>query len=231
MGKSDSLIFPEYLSLLNDVLSTKSITSIAFLGFPCENELTRKIRGLSFILEPKIRHFYDLQLGNWDINSDWSLLQKYDLIVCTRTAYFAKNPDVFINKCNDHLKDGGYALIDWGLGDHWRFKQYKVGWVRNDEHEYAYKPDNFLYSCFWNDDLEKDENVNTFWTWVTSEPSFGYLFNNELKKVVYDEVPSIVSYKTHALKCVTLWHTSPQLYIITIFQKHVGAQVVDNATR
>ena len=35
-------------------------------------------------------------MGNWDINTDWELKKKYNTIICTRCAYFAKNPEDFI---------------------------------------------------------------------------------------------------------------------------------------
>ena len=80
MGKSDAIIFPEYVQALSQI--DRKINSVAFLGFSAENSLTRRI-----LCEN--RSFYDLSLGNWNINSDWSLDKKYDLIVCTRCAYFS----------------------------------------------------------------------------------------------------------------------------------------------
>ena len=86
---------------------------------------------------------YDLELGNWNINSDWKLPKKYNSIISTRCPYFAKNPKDFIKRCYDNLEDNGEIFLDWGLGDHWRFENYKVGWVKDGEHEFAYKNDNF----------------------------------------------------------------------------------------
>ena len=83
---------------------------------------------------------YDLQLNNWDINDEWELPRKYDTIICLRCPYFSKNPKDFISRCYDSLNDGGKLYVDWGLGDHWRFEEYKVGWVKNGEHEFAYGP-------------------------------------------------------------------------------------------
>ena len=127
MGKSDPFVFSEYEKALEGLTAN----SIAFLGFSKENNFTRK-------LQAPTRHFYDLSLSNWGINDDWNLSQKYDLIICTRCAYFAKDPQNFISKCINHLTSGGHALVDWGLGDHWRFQDFKVGWVKDGEHEYAY---------------------------------------------------------------------------------------------
>ena len=105
---------------------------------------------------------YDLQLGNWNINSDWSLEKKYDTIVCTRCPYFAKDPEDFIRRCHDHLNPGGRLIVDWGLGDHWRFDNYKIGWVKNGEHEYHYTDDNFLWSTVWDDSFKEHEQYKSF---------------------------------------------------------------------
>jgi hypothetical protein len=209
MGKSDSIIFNEYKSVLSNIKS--QINSVAFLGFSQENDLTKSIVA-------KTKSFYDLSLGNWDINSDWTLDQKYDLIVSTRCPYFSKDPKAFIKKCKNHLTERGYALIDWGLGDHWRFKDYKVGWLRHGELEFAYKPTNFLYSCYWHDDLLLDQNVNLFWDSILLNPEFGYTNQNNLKEVVEKEIPYLVNYKVEKIKTVFLWPERPQLYIITLIR-------------
>jgi hypothetical protein len=208
MGKSDTIVFEEYASILKDV---NHVESTAFLGFSKENEFTLSIKS-------KTKDFYDLDLKNWNINEDWSLNKKYDLIVNTRSAFFSKRPDIFIKKCQDHLNHDGLALVDWGLGDHWRFKNYKVGWVRNNEHEWAYKEGNFLYSCFWNDLLLEDREVKNFWNAV-KQRSFGYHEQDDLKNVVSQEVPCLVDYNVKDIKTKFLWPESPQLYIITLISK------------
>lgn len=211
MGKSDTAIFEEYSSILKNI----NADSVAFLGFHQENAFTNK-------LNIPIKHFYDLSLGNWNINDDWLLQQSYDLIICTRCAYFSKNPQIFIDKVKSHLSVGGQALIDWGLGDHWRFRQYKVGWVRNNEQEYAYQPDNFLYSCFWNQEVSELNDVKQFWEAVKSNKKFNYSLESSLDDVVKREVPKLVDYKYKQLKTKFLWPESPQLYIITL---------IDNKTK
>ena len=188
MGKSDTLIFPEYASMVSNL----AYDSIAFLGFSSENQLTKSLKG-------SVRHFYDRDLNNWEINSEWQLLQKYDLIVCTRCAYFSKNPNDFIDRCRLHLTNQGSALIDWGLGDHWRFRNYKVGWVRHGEHEFAYHPQNYLYSCYWNESLTRDNQVQKFWNSVKKKTEYGYKEQDTIEEVVLSEVPSIVEYDTKRL--------------------------------
>lgn len=208
MGKSDQFIFPEYLKILNNI----NAKSIAFLGFSKENDFT-------ISLKAPIKNFYDLTLGNWDINSDWKLDRKYDLIISTRCPYFSKDPSTFVRKCLDSTTDGGHVLLDWGLGDHWRSKNYKVGWVRNGEHEFAYYPDNFLYSCYWNDELVNDSEIKKFWDAVKKNPQFCYHEVDDLSKIVKKEVPCIVDYNAKKIKTIFLWQDNPQLYIITLIEK------------
>lgn len=206
MGKSDSFIFPEYAKILPRL----EYGSIAFLGFSSENDFTRKILG-------KDRHFYDLSIGNWNINSAWSLKQSYDLIVCTRCAYFSKEPNDFIERIKNHLNKGGHALVDWGLGDHWRFTNYKVGWLRDGEHEFAYAPNNFLHSCLWKESFLQESEVQNFW--INIKGKFEYDNDASLDFIVRQEVPKVVEYDYKKISFKTLWPDSPQLYIITLVEK------------
>ena len=207
MGRSDDLLFPEYAKILGGIPRPDSI---AFLGSKEDNRFTST-------LSAKTRDFYDLQLGNWDINEDWHLPQKYDLIVCTRCAYFSKDPYKFVEKCKSHLTSTGHALIDWGLGDHWRFPNYKVGWLRQGEHEFAYSSDNYLYSCYWNGLLKSHDQVQKFWNCVKNKTEYGYKDEDTIDSVVLSEVPSIVNYNTERISIRCLWpEENPQLYIITL---------------
>ncbi len=158
---------------------------------------------------------YDMQLKNWNINSNWELNKKYDTIICLRTAYFAKNPKDFIRRCYEHLNEDGMLYVDWGLGDHWRFENYKIGWVKNGEHEYAYKEDNFLWSTTWNDKFLEDEQFKVF---EKATRKFGY---DNVKKTIYEEVPNVLEFeRIDALfktgyTTLTLWpEKKPQLYIL-----------------
>jgi hypothetical protein len=206
MGKSDVFIFNEYLKILDNL----NCGSVAFLGFPGENNFSRKILSNQ-------KDFYDFSLGNWEINSDWSLQRKYDLIVCTRCPYFSKNPFDFFKKCMEHLNTNGKLLLDWGLGDHWRFKNYKVGWTRQNEHEYAYRTDNLLYSCLWNQDFCLNEEVIKFWNHVKGK--FDYSPEENLNDVIKKEIPYIVNYPFDKISFKFLWPELPQLYIITLTTK------------
>jgi|TARA_Y100000310_G_scaffold122315_1_gene120977 SAM-dependent methyltransferase len=156
---------------------------------------------------------YDLRLGNWDINSDWSLPKKYDAIVSTRCPYFAQDPEDFIRRCHENLKEGGQIFIDWGLGDHWRFEKFKVGWVKDNEHEYAYDKNNYLWSTLWDDRFLDNDQVKLFEQRIKK---FGY---TDLKQAIYDEVPKVLNlsyvekYFGTGYQLFTLWEEMPQLYI------------------
>jgi SAM-dependent methyltransferase len=113
MGRSNPIYFPWAQSLI------KPKGKVALLGFTDEMYFQGDL--------------YDLSLNNWEINSEWRLTQKYDTIICTRCAYFAKDPWDFIELCHEHLKPKGKLFVDWGIGDHWRFPDFKVGWVKNNE--------------------------------------------------------------------------------------------------
>lgn len=199
MGKSNSILIPFYQNFI------KPVGDVALLGFT-DNEIFSG-------------DCYDLQLDNWNINSEWVLPKKYDTIICTRCAYFSKNPEDLIKRCHDSLNKGGVLYIDWGLGDHWRFSDYKIGWVKNNEHEFAYEKNNFLWSTIWSDDLLKDEEFKKFSSWVKP---FGYL---DLKKSIFDEVPNILdlqlisNYYTTSYKTLALWPEAPQIYILLRCEK------------
>lgn len=137
MGNNDKIVIPFYKEHIYPT------GSVALLGFS-NNTMFRG-------------DLYDLSLKNWEINSEWILSKKYDTIICLRCAYFAKDPKSFVARCHDHLNKNGTLYVDWGLGDHWRFKNFKVGWIKNGEHEYAYAKDNFLWSCIWSEKFIGDK--------------------------------------------------------------------------
>ena len=158
---------------------------------------------------------YDLQLGNWDINSDWQLDKKYDTIISLRCPYFAKDPKAFIQSCYDNLNENGRLYVDWGLGDHWRFDEFKVGWVKNGEHEYAYKEDNFLWSTVWDNSFLKNSQFKVF---QESVQKFNY---DNIEEAIFFEVPKVLDMeyvRKHfevGYDILTLWpDNKPQLYIL-----------------
>jgi len=194
MGKSDPYIFNFYKRHINPKGET------ALLGWTNNYQYKGDL--------------YDLQLGNWNINSDWSLKKKYDTIICTRTAYFAKNPELFINKCYNYLNENGLLYVDWGLGDHWRFDNYKVGWVKDNEREWAYSEQNFLWSTVWHDDFLNHPSCEEF------QNNIKKLNYTDLKEAVHNEIPKILKlefikkYFSIQYDILSRWKDRPQLYIL-----------------
>lgn len=156
---------------------------------------------------------YDKSLNNWDINSNWILPKKYNTIICTGCAYFSKNPIDFIKRCYDSLENGGIFYVDWSLGEHWRFENFKVGWIKNGEHEFAYGDDNYLWSTIWDDTFLHYEECSKF---MDSIKRYGY---TDLKKAIDHEVPSILRLSDFqelfdtSISMLTLLKPKPQLYI------------------
>lgn len=203
MGKSDPHLIDFYMSFLED---DKQYNSVGFFGQKEENFISSRISS-------KERKFYDLALKNWNINKHpYNIKDKFDLIVCTRCAYFSNDPQRMIKSFIRMLNPNGSILIDWGLGDHWRFKNFKVGWVKGEEQEYAYEVDNFLWSYIWHDSFEHHDQVKLFKKNIIS-----HNYKGSLKEIVKKEIPEIlhvnnidnVSIKANHL---FLWPDNPQLY-------------------
>ena len=211
MGKSDPYVYRAYLDTLDD---QKEYESIGFYGFSKSNQFTDW-----FVSDDK--NFYDLSLGNWNINEyPYDNSKKFDLIVCTRCAYFSKNPEKMMSNFHNLLKDNGEILIDWGLGDHWRYDNYKIGWKKNGEHESFYSSDNYLWSCLWNDELSLHPEFKVFEKWVEK---LGY---PDVKMAIRQEVPVLMDFNVISslldsprINMLALWESSPQLYIILFGKK------------
>ena len=162
---------------------------------------------------------YDRKLKNWDINSDWKLNHKYDTIISLRCPYFARDPEDFIKRCYENLNPVGLLYVDWGLGDHWRFDNYKIGWIKDGEQEHAYGKDNFLWSGVWHDQFVSDENFMLFSDRVKR---FGYA---DVKSAIHEEVPKILDLKfvdkyfEMGYINLTLWEDRPQLYTLLVGKK------------
>jgi len=167
MGNSDKYVIPFYKEKINPIISP-----VALLGFSGNKSFDGDL--------------YDLSLGNWEINSAWKLPKKYDTIICTRCAYFAKKPEDFILRCYDSLEDGGLLYVDWGLGNHWRFDKFKVGWVKEGEHEFCYSENNYLWSTVWNNRFLENDQCFLFEEEIKK---YGY---DSLNQAVLDEVPAVL---------------------------------------
>ena len=194
MGRSNNILKPFYSRAI------KPQGSVALLGFTNNSWFKGDL--------------YDKELNNWDINSNWELSQKYDTIICLRCAYFSRDPYDFISRCHNSLNKDGILYVDWGLGDHWRFKDYKIGWIKDGEQEYAYGEDNFLWSTIWSDEFLEDHQFQLFENRVKK---FNY---KDVKKSIFKEVPSILhldklrkAFHT-SYNLLSLWDDFPQLYML-----------------
>jgi len=169
VGVTNAIIVPFYKGIIRDFDSP-----VALLGF-VDNS----------IFEGDI---YDIQKGNWDINSKWELDKKYNTIICTRCAYFAKDPEDFIIRCYDSLNVDGKLYVDWGVGDHWRFKNFKVGWVKGGEQEFAYGKENYLWSMVWDESFLLNNQYKMF------EKEIEKIGYDNLKNAIFEEVPTVLDY-------------------------------------
>jgi len=210
MGRSDPYVFNFYRAILPD----KVFDKVALLGNQQDSEFTSSIAC-------KEKDFYDLQLKNWNINNDnWKIDKKYDLVISTRCPYFSKDPKKFIDNCLEILNPGGTLFLDWGMGDHWRFENFKIGWVKDGEHEFAYKDDNFLWSTIWhNSFLEHPEFIK----FQNNIEKLGYNRHN-IKNDIIKEVPSILDLEeiknlNPYVHLFSLWEDKPQIYIALIIKK------------
>jgi len=210
MGRSDPIVFSHYKT----IIPSKKYKKVCFLGFPGPNEFTKTINS-------EYTFFFDISLNGWNINDEYWVMgdHKFDLVVCTRCPYFSKSPEDFFKKCHSILAPGGQIFADWGLGDHWRFSNYKVGWVKEGEHEYAYFDDNFLWSTVWHDSFSSHPEFLKFQKWVEK---FGY---SDVKNSIIKEVPSVTNLESvnhlfnFRYNLLTLWEESPQLYIMLLGEK------------
>jgi SAM-dependent methyltransferase len=200
MGKSNGILESIYKSKI------KRNGKVAVLG----------ATSINYLSEDNQIDYFDLSNG-WNINCDWNIEKKYDLIICTRCLYFCKDPEDFFKRCYESLKEDGQILIDFGLGHHWtKFKEFKIGWVKNGEHESEYKEENYLWSCLWDKKFENDEQFNLFCNWVRK---FNYPEKNDVLQAIYQEVPVVINlyhiekYFDINYELLTLWKNQPQLYI------------------
>ena len=194
MGKSD----PYLRSFYTQRIIPKG--DVALLGFTNNNWFDGDL--------------YDPQLDNWNINSEWELGRKYYTIISLRCPYFAKDPVDFVDRCHNHLNDGGRMFLEWGLGDHWRFDNYKIGWVKDGEQEYAYQPENYLWSTIWDESFKEQKAYQQFQQNVAKQCYYN------VEQAINDEVPSVLQLehlkKNFETACtlLTLWPNNPQLYIL-----------------
>ena len=207
MGKSNKYLNPIYKKLFPN---KKPICLLGFQDIP------------NFFEDKSDIDLYDLKFNNFNINSEWKLEKKYKSIICTRCLYFCKEPKLFLKKCKEYLLEDGEIFIDFGLGHHWsKFKNFKVGWIKNGEREWEYQTNNFLWSTLWDDSFIKNNQVRLFEERIKK---FGY---TDLSLAVKNEVPKILKiseikelFNKLDINFLALWEDMPQLYIFIKCQKH-----------
>lgn len=220
---SDGILYPRYIDIYNKCIN-KNLKSIAFLGFSSHQDVTSHIVSKN---KDAVVDFYDIELDGdykWDINSDWELKQKYDLIVCLRCPYFAKDPKKFLQKCHQNLNPGGYVFVDWGLGDHWRFKNYRIGWVNSEKEyrEYANYDGNkqYLWSCFWDDNIKDHFDTHMFLISLGVENNIDKILEKEIGKEYIVDYKAFNDYFDIVnAQCIYNPRPRPQLYTVLIGKK------------
>ena len=210
LGKTDPFIFAAYKGMLDKFSGkNKKFENVCFLGQPSANAFSSQIKFTR-------ADFYDSSLRNWYINDEkWDIpANTYDLIVCTRCAYFAKDVESFFANCKKLLTDDGILFVDWGLGDHWRYENYKIGWIKDGEHESFYQDDNFLWSTIWHDSFQNHPNYSLFENRVSM---LGYenVYEAIMKEtpVVYDILLQKDNFN-FVIDIQTFWQDKPQIYFI-----------------
>jgi len=214
VGKSDPHVFETYLKIL-DAEKIPKPKKVGFFGFSEENAFTK-----AFLIDNHDKIFYDMKLNNWQINDfPYNIDQKFDLIVCTRCAYFCKEPLLMMAEFYRLLNPRGCIFIDWGLGDHWRFDNFKVGWVKDGEHEWAYNEDNFLWSAIWSDHSSPHKEKFSNYIKKFNYPSLEEAIFSEVPKILYFDDLYFLGYVKSKIYDFTLWPENPQLYSVLVTRK------------
>lgn len=203
MGKSNGLI-----KIFYDSCGIKSDGETALLGF-IDNKWYKG-------------DCFDIQLNNWDMNSQWILPKTYDTIIQVRSSMFSNNPEDLIKRCHDSLNKDGKLFIDWMLGgafyENMKKETYSIGWNKNGEKkDIRYGK----YTCipkttFWDSSFEEDKEVILFKQRVANLNYFGSLTDHVKKEMsLILSIETLSKYFKFSTYFKTLWTDFPQLYILT----------------
>ena len=116
MGGSDNLIHPQQMYFIKklieeNVINTKKISSIAYLGNPMENNTVKYCKKAFF----NARHdLYDIQLKNWELNNSWDI-ENYDLVICYRTSCYVDNLNNFILELKKCVSKNKFVIFNFTL--------------------------------------------------------------------------------------------------------------------
>lgn len=126
MGKTDSILIPVYEKIMRKHIRD----TVTFFGSTNKDKLAQHIRSAKF---------FDLQLGNWDINKPWNV-EKTSKVICLRTSGFAVSPNLLVEKFSNCMDKNGILMIDWTMGsDHYArdSKKWTWGWSTGESRCYG----------------------------------------------------------------------------------------------
>ena len=200
MGKTDAHLFPHYKRLFQ-----KKGDVVAIAGGTVRPP---------WLEDCPAYELYDREIDGWSISNP-VLNTEYDNIICTRVAYFSDRPLHTIKTLAEHLKPGGQLLIDWGVGDHWRFRPYSVGWVRGQVHEWAYQEGNLLWSAYYDTDMEYQHQFKAN---IKQHGYEGQLIEHLRAEcpelVLKSEIEALDIFEPFEATHIDFWQDYPQLYSI-----------------
>ena len=118
MGRRDEFMTLCYTKYITKVANLENVRSIAWLGWGGENIIVKDICRKCPNLEKN--DLYDIdttedeRVIKWDINKKWDI-SGYDLVICLRTAVFAKNAQHFASELGQAAATNKIVIFDFML--------------------------------------------------------------------------------------------------------------------
>ena len=117
MGYSDSIVLPQQQkfidALVRGFIAPSGVLKIAYLGNQSANHPT--VQHCQKLFSEAQHDFYDIVLGNWDINKEWKI-EGYDLVVCYRTTMYAESSlEFFLQQLKKCISKNKYIIFDFTL--------------------------------------------------------------------------------------------------------------------
>lgn len=218
MGKTDIYLMPVY----EDIFKKYKKDKIHFYGSTSKDKLSKNVRNA---------RFFDLQLNNWNINSEWES-NIAPMAVCLRTSGFSKDPNRLIENFARVLDKNGILMIDWTMGsDHYArdSNKWSWGWEIDQKRCFGDYQDKkcYLYSSYlsktsistdafnlissYASKLDHYKNVENWYEQINSE--FKEYFLNEQVLNKYFKVLEEISWTPISL------NGRAQFYLIQILQR------------
>lgn len=188
MGRTDKFLIPVYKKII-----TKYGDNFHFYGSTPSDKLACNLKSCEF---------FDIQMGNWDINGEWNTPQT-DKAICLRSSGFSINPNMLIENFANKIKSKGILIIDWTMGsDHYQrdSKDWTWGWhdtrnrcygeYNNKKYplyssylsDFGFNSSSFKQICKYAITLKKYENIKNWEEQVRSEFMEYWLSRNILEK-------------------------------------------------